>query len=520
MNYPHVDHVLFTDSTPILGFMVKLLGLESNALSIYNLFFIIPFLFASLIAYKIGQCLDFNVGLNIVFALCVVWLHPMMFCLGEWVNLSMSIYFLIGTYLYIKWANSSGLGYGMVTAMMLLVVGASLTHLYYLPLILFLIGPAIAVHALNGSFKKSLIALASLAASAVGVIVFAKVSDPLSAMRPTELLGYNVPSLTCAWSDYFKSYECLKLPAFYKQKDWNIEKLTFLGSAYPLIILISIYLLWSVRGKYNQLLKEPNNKYIIGIAAGTAICYFTSLGSYLEIFDDSVKIYNIFNPLNIIAEFSDSAKNFRSMARFSLPAFTGLLICGFYILNVFMKSPKYKMVKIAIVSIISMLYLIDFVQMTGHTMKGANQANLFSEANNKALPQLATSYDALIPLPYYHVGTEKKGFIIDDNNFWSRETYRRALHYQLPLMACKMSRTPLVTAERMFSLFSDSPDEELLRMLKGKKILICEDTVYKRVEIDTEPATTISMNHEKFLEIWKPDFLLEKDGVKYYELVF
>ena len=153
-------------------------------------------------------------------------------------------------------------------------------------------------------------------------------------------------------------------------------------------------------------------------------------------------------------------------------------------------------------------------------MKSANQANLFSTASNSNLPQLTTSYDALMPLPYYHVGTEKKGFIIDDNNFWSRETYRRALYYQLPLMACKMSRTPLVTAERMFSLFSDNPDAELLSMLKGKKILVIEDTVYKRVEIDTEPAATISMNHEKFLEVWKPNFLLEKDGVKYYELTF
>ena len=520
MNYPHVDHVLFTDSTPILGFTVKLFGFESNALAIYNLFFIAPFLFASVIAYRIGQHLDFNVGINVVFALCVVWVHPMIFCMGEWVNLSMSIYFLIGIYLYIKWANSPEIAYGTVAGMMLLVVVASLTHLYYLPLILFLIGPAIALDALKGSFKKSFIALFSLVISALGIIVFAKVSDPISAMRPTELLGYNVPSLTCAWSDYFKSYECLKLPAFYEQKDWNIEKLTFLGSAYPLIILIAIYMFWVARGRYSQLFKKSKNQYIIGIAAGTIICYFTSLGSYLEIFNDNVKIYNILNPLNIIAEFSESAKNFRSMARFSLPAFTGFLICGFYILNVFLRCPKFKIAKVVIVSIICILYLIDFVQMTSHTMKSANQANLFSQVNNSTLPQLSTSYDALMPLPYYHVGTEKKGFIIDDNNFWSRETYRRALYYQLPLMACKMSRTPLVTAERMFSLFSDNPDADLLSMLKGKKILICEDTVYKRVEIDTEPATTISMNHEKFLEVWKPDFLLEKDGVKYYELEF
>ncbi len=517
MNYPHIDHVLFTDSTPILGFMVKLFGLESNALAIYNLFFIVPLLFASAIAYKIGQQLDFNIGLNIVFALCVVWLHPMMFCMGEWVNLSMSIYFLIGIYLYMKWAKNPEIAYGTVAVMMLLVVAASLTHL---PLILFLIGPAIAMAALRGSFKKSIIALVALLASALCVIVFAKVSDPISAMRPTDLLGYNVPSLTCAWSDYFKSYECLKLPVFYEQKDWNIEKLTFLGSAYPLIILIAIYMSWTVRRKYKLLLKGPKENYIIGIATGTIVCYFTSLGSYLEIFNDSVKIYNIFNPLNIIAELSESAKNFRSMARFSLPAFTGLLICGFYILNVFLRSSKYKIAKVVIVSIICILYLIDFIQMTGHTMKSANQANLFSTVSNSHLPQFSTNYDALMPLPYYHVGTEKKGFIIDDNNFWSRETYRRALHYQLPLMACKMSRTPLVTAERMFSLFSDNPDAELLGMLKGKKILIIEDTVYKRVEIDTEPAATISMNHEKFLEVWKPDFLLEKDGVKYYELEF
>jgi len=521
MNYPFTDHILFTDNTPVLGFFVKAFGLRSYAIPIYNLFFIIPFLFTAPLAYGIGRELNFQPLLNIVFSLSVVWLHPMLFNMGEWVNLSMSIYFLLGIFLFIRWTKLKGYGIKYLIAMSVLVIVSSLTHLYYLPLVLFLIGPAVAYNLGFGPRVKAIIGLGVLLFSALAVILFAKLTDPMAALRPTEVLGYNAPGLTCAWSDYMKSYECLSLPAFFEQENWNIEKLTFMGSAFPLVILVGIALLWIGRKEIRKSISAPQHKLICAIAAGSLICYFTSLGTKLEMFNDNFKIYNFLNPLNILSEISVSAKNFRSMARFSLPAYTGLLLCGFYILNVFIQTPKYRVLKIGIVTIISIIYIIDVAQMTMHTIIAANQPNIFNEAHNASLPLIDEStYAALLPLPYYHVGTEKKGWIIDDNNFWSRETYRRALHYKLPLMSCKMSRTPLYTAEKLFSLFGDKPDAELMTLIKGKKILICEDTVYKKMNIDTEPAKTIAVSHEQFIEKWQPTFLLEKDGVKYYELEF
>ncbi len=521
MNYPFTDHILFTDSTPIIGFIVKAFGLGSYAIAIYNLFFIIPYLLAAPLAYAIGRELRFITLLNVVFALSVVWLHPMLFNMGEWVNLSMSIYFLLGIYFYIRWIKKEAYGVKYLIAIALLVIIASLTHLYYLPLVLFLIGPAMAYNFVFGRRTKAALGLATLLCSALAVVSFAKLTDPMAALRPTVVLGYNTPGLTCVWSDYLTSYKCLSLPAFFNQENWNKEKLTFMGSAFPLVLLIGIGLLWIGRKQLKKSISASQHKLIIAIAAGTLICYFTSLGAKLEIFNDSVRIYNFFNPLNILSEISPSAKNFRSMARFSLPAYTGLLICGFYILNVFIQSSKYRIAKIGMVAIISIIYITDVVQMTLHISVAANQPNIFNEAHTSSLPQIdGSQYMALLPLPYYHIGTEKKGWIIDDNNFWSRETYRRALHYNIPLMACKMSRTPLYTAEKLFSLFGDKPDPELMNMLSGKKILICEDTVYKMMNIDTEPAKRIAVSHKKFLDQWQPQFLLEKDGVKYYELTF
>lgn len=521
MNYPFIDHVLFTDSTPILGFFVKAFGLSAYAVPIYNLFFIIPFLFAAPLAYAIGRELNFQPLLNIVFALSVVWLHPMLFNMGEWVNLSMSIYFLLGIYYYIRWIKKEGLGVKYLIALFILVIVASLTHLYYLPLVLFLVGPAMAFNVVFGPRGKAIIGLGVLLFSALAVILFAKLTDPLAALRPTEVLGYNAPGLTCAWSDYLKSYECLSLPAFFEQENWNIEKLTFLGSAFPLILLIAVVVIWISRKSIASLFSAHEHRVIWALASGALICYFTSLGTKLEMFNDSIKIYNFLNPLNILSEISVSAKNFRSMARFSLPAYTGLLLCGFYLLNEFIKCKRYKNIKLAVVTFICLAYLVDVYQMTQHTRIAANQPNIFNKAHNASLPELdGSSYDALLPLPYYHVGTEKKGWIIDDNNFWSRETYRRALYYKIPLMACKMSRTPLYTAEKLFTLFGESPDTDLMKLLSGKKVLICEDTVYKKMNIDTEPAKTIAVSHEQFIEQWQPTFLLEKDGVKYYELEF
>jgi len=522
MNYPFVDHILYTDSTPVLAMMVKLMGLEKIAVQMYNNFFLLNYLLAPVVAYKIGQHLGFKSLVNIVFSLVVVWLHPMVFNMGEWVNLSMSLYFLAGIYLSILLYKSSRVSYPLLAGLFLLIVFVSLTHLYYLPLMVFLLGGFFAWLLLVPEYRlKAISGLLTLLVSAVSVFLFVKLSDPLSASRPTEVLGYNAPGLTCAWSDYFKSYECLSLPALFQQEDWNIEKLTFLGSAFPLIILITLYSIYTNKLWKISRLKNGRHQLFTAIFTGSLICYFTSLGTKLEIFNDNIKIYNFLNPLNILSEISDTFKNFRSMARFSLPAFTGLIICGFYVVDRFLRSQNNLYLRYIVTGIILITYLIDTTQMSLHARKGAKQPNIFSIENNNQLPELqAGGFDAILPLPYYHVGTEKKGYIIDDNNFWSRETYRRALHYKLPLMSCKLSRTPVYTAEELFSLFQETHDAHIMDLLNGKKILIIEDTVYKKINIDTEPAKTISVNHEVFLARINPKLLAEKDGVRYYELEF
>lgn len=134
------------------------------------------------------------------------------------------------------------------------------------------------------------------------------------------------------------------------------------------------------------------------------------------------------------------------------------------------------------------------------------------------ITKISDTYDAFLPLPYFHIGSEQIGYIIDDNNEWSTSVFQISIKNKLPMIASKMSRTPLYMAEKQFSWFSDQLDPALKQKLLEKKIMIIHSPAQKGRAMNDEPAKSISDQPELLIEKRKAVLIKDSLDLRFYEV--
>ena len=84
-----------------------------------------------------------------------------------------------------------------------------------------------------------------------------------------------------------------------------------------------------------------------------------------------------------------------------------------------------------------------------------------------------SKYQAILPIPYYHVGSENYDYTIDPDESFCTLTMQLSLMSNLPLMSSKMSRTAEYQVKEFFKLFlSEDLPHDLLKHLSDKPILV------------------------------------------------
>jgi hypothetical protein len=92
-------------------------------------------------------------------------------------------------------------------------------------------------------------------------------------------------------------------------------------------------------------------------------------------------------------------------------------------------------------------------------------------------------YQAILPLPFYHAGTEWQdeptNLNTDPDDPLCNTTYQLSMVSGLPLMSHKATRAVNREAELLYSLFKPGgPDPDLLARLDQRPILVFLDTAY------------------------------------------
>ena len=243
-----------------------------------------------------------------------------------------------------------------------------------------------------------------------------------------------------------------------------------------LLITLSVYAIILIaspaaRNSLNQIRKDyvqrPYKK------AGFLFC--VALMIYLFVARYSVTIVNILNPFLYVHFFTNRVEQFRCLSRFSWPFFWAFYIwIMFTVIQLYSQSgKKIKGIILILFILVGSVEIRDYIAECRHE---ANNTNLFSQQQLKNFNSLKIDfkqYQAILPIPYYIVGSEDYPHTIDDNNAWSTYTMQLSLYSHLPLMSCKMSRTPPAFSIALLDLVCNDILQPVLKnKLNDKPILI------------------------------------------------
>ena len=220
-------------------------------------------------------------------------------------------------------------------------------------------------------------------------------------------------------------------------------------------------------GSMKQYSRTPYKKALLLFC--TALMIFLLVGRY------TAELINIANPFLYLHFLTKKVEQFRSLSRFSWPFFWSFYIWIMYTVVQLCKQYWLKTGN-AIAAIIVVTGLLEVSDYIVKLRQSGNNPNLFSTSELARFSPLSLNYNtfqAIIPFPYYVVGSEDYPHTIDDNDGWSRFTMQLSLQSHLPLMACKMSRTPPAYSIALLNLVAnDKIDSELRSKLNNKPILL------------------------------------------------
>ncbi len=516
-SYPYGDYVYYTDNTPLFAIPYRWICLHVHDVSAYalvtfNILIILTIIISSFILYKIfRQLLDEHV-FSYIMAIILPWTNTQVLRIwrGHY-NLSFSFLILLAIWLMILWHKNKNVlkkQIGVGIAMVLLTIAGFLAHGYYLAILGMFITSMLFFYGLFSRRerygKTSLIASAVYPILSLGLtMLLLLATDRYLPLRKETAHGYDdmfqKTRVLSLYNHY--TFEKIFFPFYYDGADTtgNPDKAAYLGNIglYALAIIVIIMLISKpfrlrIAGIQKIFFKSSLNAAIL---ISSVIMLSVSMGEvYTTAYDfteHGYKFVNIFNPFLYLHLVTNRVEQFRVIIRFVWPFYFGFYIWLLYTLvSVYRESGK----KLKTAIIIAILFLggselIDFVVALQD--KTNNENYLSAEHIKETVPGHLNpeKYQAILPIPYYFVGSEDFDITLDDDDDWSRYTYLLHLNTGLPLMSSKMSRTPPLMNKRLMEFVAyDSLDKDLKEKLNNKPILVA---VNKRLLTDMSGGNVI-----------------------------
>lgn len=224
---------------------------------------------------------------------------------------------------------------------------------------------------------------------------------------------------------------------------------------------------------------ETGRKKVLRIAGFYLLCVVVLYLMFGHYHVEYVKNYS--NPLYVLHKFTRMVEQFRSMVRFAWPFYwTFYIWIIFTLAGIYRKTNRYT--KLCIVSAIVLLGGSETFDFVVRIREVTNQHSPFAKKDMQPLQQLKVpfgAYQAILPIPYYNIGSEVYEISINDIDDWSRFTYQLSLYSTLPMMSCKMSRTPPAFSSDLLALVSnDTCSSALKSRMNARPILVAVNRNY------------------------------------------
>lgn len=494
LNYPFGEHIVYTDAQPLLATMVSLIPfLKPYAIGVMHMVIFLSFVFVSNVYFKIFELFNVNRFLAFCSSIAIAILSPQIgrigghFALAYSLPIPLVICFALAHY---KTKNQKYIYYSAIISIL-----AFFTHPYLglgttlFSLLFFLISTTFPVRQLKlNYFLKAFILL-------LPVILF-KVLMKLSDRH------FQRPVIPYGETVYVSSPELVFLPNFGPLKNLFVnsgeitpekwEGVSYVGLACSILLIFSGLILLFRFSK--------NNLPVIFLLLISCFFLLFSFGII-----NNVLIQIHLHPMIL--------KQFRGLGRFAwyfyycTPVFIVVIIDYFIKERPNLTVRKYITVAVGLFYLVANLYEGYFfhskvIEPLFHDKNYFVKENFTSEQAKIIQTSLSKSYQAILPLPYFHLGSEVYHRPLEEI---ASKAMLLSFHTKLPILSHLGSRTSLYETEKSIgALNSYRSKPELKKLMSDKPILI----IYQGNQLKPE--------EERLLQ--KSKFVTKIDEMNLFEL--
>lgn len=537
-SYPFGDSIVYTDNTPILAVAVKLLGklfpsIVQHDILIYNSTIITNFLTASISLYLIIARFVKSAWLVIPYSVLLPWISQMTFRINGHMNLSYSTIILLSIYLLIllyENTNYTKKYWGLAITFIVFLVFSFFIHGYYLFILAFTAGLFLFFQGLLQQKMRPLIASVLIPAIAFFTCfaLLQWLDDDLK-KRSNDVIGFGwdewESELICLLSPYTKSTFRFFLPQHYPS--FNYEKFSYLGGAFVIgaifLLLAKVYQSFTQQFIFNW--STNSKRQLLAILTLTAtFLIIISLGEEGLALKTEYQVNNYLNPIFYLHKIIPQFSHIRYTTRFNFPVFFIFNILLLVSITNFQKSKvNYTIKTIFYLSLCTLLGL-DTYDTIKRTEKYTNYLSKEYIAANLNFPSLDfTKYQCILPIPYFHVGSESMDKTMETNDPFFDRMLSLSSHSNLPLMSSKMSRTPEYQLDLFINMFTqDTLPETLSKKMTNKSVLLVYSKKYGAKDCkncnmpEREPARTVFKHGEEFIGKKKVNIVYQDNDYIYY----
>lgn len=512
-NYPYGENILYTDSHPILIFFLKPIAsvfpfINDYLIGILNSIMLFSIILSFYILYKLLLRFGISKYLAAIGSLGISVLSPQLFRLLGHFSLTYSFVIPLGIYLIMCYLqNNQRKKYWSLLG--LLCLGSYFIHVYlgmiYTAFILSFALVHIIFAWLNNDSKKPAIGLISSGLFAMVLFVlFNKVIENHS-NRSTNPYGF---------FEYYADFDTVFLPNSGPLKDIIFSILppftqTWEGMAYigiGTIILLPFLLVkvWSII-RINKLKSNTSNALVIQLLISSTLLLIFSFGIPFR-----------FGLEGLLESFS-FLKQFRSIGRFAWPFYFCINFLAIFLIQGWTKriAGSKKIIFQSLLPLIMVFEGLSYNQVLKEAMQKTpnhfKAANKLIDLENIKQDIDLSSYQALIPLPFFCTGSE------NHNKEGSRDSklyaYLFSFETGIPILSVQSSRTSIKESRNIIQVLAPKQYEKyIVQDIKEKMpflILRTKDPLTKyeselmdRADLIYEgnQLTLYAITHQKLLD--------------------
>jgi hypothetical protein len=325
-------------------------------------------------------------------------------------------------------------------------------------------------------------------------MIFLKLTDTVSD-RPSPPIGFiekwSISSLVQVYLPNNCSFLYHLISQPYHLNSVNYEGFSYVGMAGLIIsVFIIIRAIYFLRNKNSFLYKMPKELTVSLMAA--FLLFVISTG------------FPFNGPLRFLLDYLGRLRDFRFLGRIAWVFYNVLLIYGAVLFNnlyVYLKAQKYSWSLIP-VTVLACFCFVDGVSFIFNIAKGCSgMENKFLKKDSHLNDLQFDSYQSLLALPYYNIGSDK----FDGYQDLDLTVKSMVLSYQsrLPLMDVQLSRTSFNNTASLVRLFANPilPLSDVVAQFNIKPILLL---VHNDVQLS--PVEKFYISNSKYLKHLAPNY--------------